>query len=288
MSASSGLFYGEAASRPRASAQPRRPHPPPSPLGPRRTRGADHWGVAGSRVAPRPQGPGAAYAGHMSLPTIPSFPVQQVSREIDPATTWRSLPARPEAPIVLLLHGLGSHEHDLPALVPHLPPQFSYASPRAIHRAPQGWAWFAMGGEDPAAWRSDSIDASAAALERWIAAQDAPVVGAVGFSQGAALALQLLRRDPHLLDFALVLSGFPFPVPAQGDAALAEVRPPVLWSHGGLDPIITPPVVEQVRGYLEEHTTLREVDRPTMGHAVDQVVLAEAARFLQERWDARA
>lgn len=223
----------------------------------------------------------------MSLPTIPSFPVQQVSSEIDPATIWTSRPAAPDAPIVLLLHGLGSHEHDLPALVPHLPPQFAYASPRAIHLAPQGWAWFAMGGEDPSAWDPSTINASAAALERWIAAQQAPVVGAIGFSQGAALALQLLRRNPRRLDFALVLSGFPFPVPTPGDAALAEVRPPVLWSHGGQDPIITPPVVAQVRTFLEEHTTMREVDRPAMGHAVDAAVLQETARFLQERWDAR-
>lgn len=213
-------------------------------------------------------------------------PVQLLSEHIDDTATWRSRPAEDPAPIVLLLHGFGSHEQDLTGLVPYLPPHFAYASLRGIYRAMQGYAWFGRGALDGTDRDPALIERSAAAVEEWIAAQSAPVVGAVGFSQGGALTLQLLRRDPRRFAFGAILSGFPHPVPHEGDSALAAVKPPVLWAHGGLDPIITPDIVERVGAFLREHTDVQEVDRPTMPHAVDGVVVQETARFLQEQWDA--
>ncbi|WP_114853909.1 alpha/beta hydrolase [Brachybacterium sp. YJGR34] len=205
-------------------------------------------------------------------------PLTLISPDLDPGAVVRE-EAEPGAGIVLLLHGLGSHEGDLAGLIPLLPARFTYVSVRGIHRYGAGFAWLEhpLDPERPAA-----LEASAQAVERWIAAQEAPVVGAIGFSQGGMLALQLLRRSPRALDFVVNLSGAPFPAPMPGDAALAEASPPVLWGHGGLDPLFDEDREEQVRRYLREHTQLSEVLRPALGHAVDEVEVEAIVRFLAE------
>ena len=212
-------------------------------------------------------------------------PVELIAPEIDETAVVRMGSREPDAPIVLLLHGLGSHERDLTGLVPYLPPSFAYASLRGIYRYVQGYAWLESD-IDPAA--TEKIQTSAAAVETWIAQQTAPVVGAIGFSQGGILGLQLLRRDPHALDWIVQLSGAPFPAAMPGDAALAEVKPPALWGHGGLDPLFDEDREQRVREYMRAHTTLEEERRPHLGHAVDEVELRAIAAFLQRRADERA
>ena len=212
-------------------------------------------------------------------------PVELIAPEIDETAVVRMGSREPDAPIVLLLHGLGSHERDLTGLVPYLPPSFAYASLRGIYRYVQGYAWLESD-IDPAA--TEKIQTSAAAVETWIAQQTAPVVGAIGFSQGGILGLQLLRRDPHALDWIVQLSGAPFPAAMPGDAALAEVKPPALWGHGGLDPLFDEDRELRVREYMRAHTTLEEERRPHLGHAVDEVELRAIAAFLQRRADERA
>lgn len=213
------------------------------------------------------------------MTTSPQYgPVELISPHLDPSAVVRG--GAQDAPIVLLMHGLGSDERDLASLVPFLPPVFEYVSVRGIFRYVQGFAWFDM---PVAPDRPEAIETSAAAVEEWIAAQDRPVVGAIGFSQGGAVALQLLRRDPHALRFVVNLSGFPFPVAMQGDTALAEVRPPALWGHGGMDPLYDPEREQAVREFMGAHTALEEERRPQLGHAVDEIELRAVAAFLQRR-----
>ncbi|MDN6301890.1 MAG: dienelactone hydrolase family protein [Brachybacterium sp.] len=212
--------------------------------------------------------------------TTPSqyAPVELLSTTIDETAVIRS--KDDQRPVVLLLHGLGSHEGDLAGLVPFLPQELAYVSLRGIYRYAQGYAWFEMP-MDPE--RPEALQTSAAAVEHWIGAQDAPVIGAIGFSQGGALALQLLRRDPRALDFVVNLSGFPFPAPMPGDDALAEVRPPALWGHGGMDPHFADGREAAVREFMSAHTRLEEERRPQLGHAVDEVELRAVASFLPRR-----
>ena len=214
----------------------------------------------------------------MSTPAPP--PIELIAPRIDPAAVVDLGNQTPGAPIVLLLHGVGSHERDLSELVPLLPPEYRYLSLRGTHRYGPGYAWLEhpIDPEHP-----ESLQTSAAAVEEFIAAQDAPVVGAIGFSQGGILGLQLLRRDPEALDWLVQLSGAPFPAPMPGDAALAEARPPVLWGHGGMDPLFGPDREDAVRDFLRAHTAVEEVRRPSLGHGVDQVEIEQVAAFLRRR-----
>lgn len=214
----------------------------------------------------------------MSLLVPP--PVTLIAQEIDADVVIRQPGDREDAPVVLLLHGLGSHEGDLAGLAPDLPRGATYLSLRGIHRSGPGFAWLEHP-IDPA--RPEALQTSAAAVETFLATLDAPVVGAIGFSQGGILALQLLRRDPRALDWVVQLSGAPFPAPMPGDAALAAVRPPVLWGHGGLDPLFGPEREDAVRAYLQEHTALEEVRRPYLGHGVDAEEITAVAAFVERR-----
>ncbi len=212
-------------------------------------------------------------------------PVELIAESIDETAVVRMGSTAPDAPIVLLLHGLGSHERDLTGLVPYLPPTFAYVSLRGIYRYVQGYAW-QESDIDPAA--TEKIQASAAAVEAWIAAQQVPVVGVIGFSQGGILGLQLLRRGPRALEWIVQLSGAPFPAPMPGDQALAQVKPPALWGHGGMDPLFDEDREQRVRDFMTAHTTLEEERRPHLGHAVDEVELRAIASFVQRRADERA
>ncbi len=59
--------------------------------------------------------------------------------------------AAPEAPTLVLLHGLGSSEADLMAFAPMLPPMLRVIAYRAPHSYTVGSAWFDIG------WSSGAI-----------------------------------------------------------------------------------------------------------------------------------
>ena len=213
------------------------------------------------------------------MTTPPQYgPVELISPHLDETAVVRGGDAA--RPLVLLLHGLGSDERDLASLIPFLPPVFEYASLRGTHRYVQGYAWFPM---PPDRTHPVEAETAAEAVEAWIAAQDRPVAGAIGFSQGGLLALHLLRRDANRLDFVVNLSGWPSPGALPGDAALAARRPPVLWGHGGADPLYDEAAEARVREFLTAHTALEEERRPHLAHAVDEIELRVVAAFLRRR-----
>lgn len=198
------------------------------------------------------------------------------------AVRWFPHPPGPEDRVVLLLHGLGSHEGDLLGLAPALPRDVVYASLRGVFACGAGYAWSAPPPVDPA--DPSLLQEAAAAVEDWIA-RTAPgrVIGAIGFSQGGMLSLQLLRRDARALEWIVQLSGRPFPAPMPGDAALAAARPRVLWGHGGQDPLFGPVADEEVRSFLREHTDVEEVLRPQLGHGIDEEELAAVIAFVERQ-----
>ena len=77
------------------------------------------------------------------MTTSPQYgSVELISPHLDQSAVVRG--GAQDAPIVLLMHGLGSDERDLASLVPFLPPVFEYVSVRGIFRYVQGYAWFDM------------------------------------------------------------------------------------------------------------------------------------------------
>ena len=214
------------------------------------------------------------------------------------AVQW-SAPAGSRAgrPLLVLLHGYGSDERDLFGLVPHLPDDAVVASLRGPGSNRSGYEWFPLDGElagelghrqTPTTdrLREEGTNAAAAAVREWLGGlEEAPsVVGLLGFSQGGAVALQVLRQDPEAAGHVVVLSGFVAPGDLPGDEALAARRPPVLYARGAADPVIAPFLVARTDEWLPAHTDVTTQVYPGLGHGISMDTLRDVRAFLEARY----
>ena len=202
--------------------------------------------------------------------------------KIDPDRVLWSAPESERAgrPLLVMLHGHGSNEQVGFDLRDRLPGELVIASIRAPLRAGGGYAWFPL----DASLALHQIDEVAHAVLDWLAAlAPAPSVGILGFSQGAATGVQVMRLAPDRFDYAVVLSGFVVPLPAVGDPQLAAARPPVFWGRGDSDGIIPSFLIPLTRSWLAEHSTLTEHVYPGLGHYVAAAELADLGDFLAHR-----
>lgn len=185
-------------------------------------------------------------------------------------------------PLVILLHGVGSHERDLEGLVPYLSSAFVYASLRAPLPYGDGFSWYPLSspGSPQYAPVDDAADAVLALVD---ALGDAhPSVGLLGFSQGGSLSLQLLRHAPERFTFAAVLAGFVVPDPAaeQRDAELARVRPAVFYGRGDADQVIPIDAVTRTTEWLGGHADAELAIYPGLAHGVSQDELDDLNAFI--------
>jgi len=190
-------------------------------------------------------------------------------------------------PLLVLLHGYGADERDLFGLVPHLPPDFAVAAVRAPLAPPfpaPGYSWYpieGLEGRDPV-----HTTAAAAGLLEWtdaVAGTAHPAIGLLGFSQGAAVALQAMRLDPHRFAFAVNLSGYATPGDLPRDAELADLRPPVFWGRGTNDDVIPGFLVEHTTEWLPRFSELSGRVYPGLTHSVSEQELADVRVFLDKQ-----
>jgi len=204
---------------------------------------------------------------------------------IDPASVLWSAPERERAgrPLLVLMHGYGSHEGDLFGLSPQLPLGPVVASVRAPTPEGGGFAWFPYGGQADAATRLAIADDAAAAVLNWLDAQEYTSVGLLGFSQGGAMALQLLRQAPERFSYAANLSGFALEGEHAGDDTLLRTRPPVFWGRGTADTMISDALISITDAWLPSHSTLTERIYEDLAHSISQPELADVSAFIRER-----
>ncbi|HEY5231143.1 MAG TPA: dienelactone hydrolase family protein [Galbitalea sp.] len=198
------------------------------------------------------------------------------------AVIW-SAPERDRSgrPLLVLLHGYGSHEGDLFQLSPRLPLGPVIASVRAPIAENGGWAWFSFaerGVADPA---PAEVDAGVDALLDWIDELEFASVSLLGFSQGAAVSLQALRRRPTGFDSVVALSGFVPIGEAGGDSELEIVKPPVFWGRGTLDRIIPTEAIERTEAWLPSHAEATIRIYENLAHSVSTDELTDITSFLK-------
>jgi phospholipase/carboxylesterase len=204
---------------------------------------------------------------------------------IDPDSVLWSAPERERAgrPLLVLMHGYGSHEGDLFGLSPQLPLGPVVASVRAPTPEGGGFAWFPFGGQADAATRLAAAGDAAAAMLKWLDTLEYTSVGLLGFSQGGAMALQLLRLAPERFSYAVNLSGFALEGDHPGDESLRSVRPPVFWGRGTADTMISDALISITDRWLPEHSTLSERIYEDLTHSISQPELADVSAFIREQ-----
>ncbi|NTW40315.1 MAG: hypothetical protein HGA44_10590 [Cellulomonadaceae bacterium] len=188
--------------------------------------------------------------------------------------------------VAILLHGFGSHEHDLAGLAPALDLRLPWASLRApLELGNGGAAWFAIttpGNPDPG-----PVVEATDAIWAWIDAHVDPAarIVPIGFSQGGLMASQLLRSRPERVVAPVVLGGFVLGAPQPGDAALTASRPPVFWGRGADDRVIAASAVARTSAFLPEHSALVERVYPGLAHGIDAAEVADVRAFLATALD---
>ena len=203
--------------------------------------------------------------------------------KIDPEAVLWSAPERERAgrPLLVLLHGYGSHEGDLFGLSPRLPLGPVIASVRAPLPESGGNAWFTLQNSPPGNPPKANVDAAATSVLEWLDTLEYTTVGLLGFSQGAATALQMLRFAPTRFAATAALSGFLAGGGHEGDAELETARPAVFYGRGTVDQIITAEAVARTEDWLPRHTTATERIYEGLGHSVSEPMLDDVTAFLR-------
>ena len=156
------------------------------------------------------------------------------------------------------------------------------ASLRAPIVEQTGFAWFPPGSSSTEADQTAMADASARAVLGWLDTVKATSIGLLGFSQGGAMALQLMRLAPERFACAVQLSGFVLPGDQAGDAELAENRPPVFWGRGTADAVISPELIERTERWLAAHATATSNIYEDVAHAISEQELSDVGAFLRD------
>jgi len=185
-------------------------------------------------------------------------------------------------PLLVLLHGVGSNEQDLPGIVPHLGQAWDWVSLRGPFDTPGGGAaWFPI--SVPGRPERAPVDAAVAGILAWLdEATDGQPVVPLGFSQGGMMVTELLRHRPDAFPAGVVLSGFVAPDHLPGDAVLAERRPPLFFGRGDRDESLIPPeAFVRTEGWARDHTTATIRLYQGLGHSISAEELADVAAFLQ-------
>ena len=193
--------------------------------------------------------------------------------------------------LLVLLHGVGSHERDLFGLAPQVPPQFHVLSLRGpLTLGPGSYAWFTFSvGPDG----DRSIDAAQEAASRALLAQalraaaeqlgvptERVVVG--GFSQGGIMSLSLLLTRPELLHAAMVMHSRLLPEVLPLVAPPQQLRGRELWvSHGTEDGVIPLANAHQIRNSVASLPIALSYREYPGGHELRPAELRDAMAWLQ-------
>ncbi|WP_219470234.1 alpha/beta hydrolase [Nonomuraea rhizosphaerae] len=89
----------------------------------------------------------------------------------------------------------------------------------------------------------------------WLDRQDAERVALVGWSQGGALGVHLLRQRPERFVSVALVAGFVSDL--RPHAGVRARRPPVWYGMGGCEDVIPPDLAAASRRWLAEHTSAR-------------------------------
>jgi phospholipase/carboxylesterase len=197
-------------------------------------------------------------------------------------------------PLLLLLHGLGSNEHDLFGLTPYLDERFFVVSARApLSLFPGGYAWFQIDFTPQGTYmHADQAEHSRLLLLAFLDALlekyevDSERVYLAGFSQGAMMSLHVALTHPEKVAGVVAMSGRVLPEVLPHMASPEALQDlPIFISHGIYDevlPIQHGRATQEILATLPVALTYKEY---AMAHEVSAPSLADATGWLKNQLD---
>lgn len=196
----------------------------------------------------------------------------------------------PEAPpLLLLLHGVGSSEHDLFGLAPHLDERFFVVSARApITLGPGAFGWYRVQftpdgpvndpAEAQAGWQAVQQFAGEAVAEY---GADARRVYLMGFSQGAIMSLAAALTKPEQFAGVVAMSGRLLPEAAAQKAPPSRLEGfPFFVAHGVRDTVLPIAFGREIRDALSVLPVALTYREYPMAHEVSPQSLADINEWL--------
>lgn len=191
---------------------------------------------------------------------------------------------RRSRPLLVMLHGWSYDETHLYRLItPRLPEEVVVASVRARIPEAGGYAWFPSAGNPIGDPRPAVANAAARDVLSWLETVEAPSIGLLGFSQGGAMAHQLMRLAPDRFAYCLNLAGFVVRDEQPGDESLSVTRPPVYWGRGREDRVIPADALARTERWLARHATAEARVYPGLGHDVRGRQIDDIAGFVDKQ-----
>ncbi|HSE76609.1 MAG TPA: prolyl oligopeptidase family serine peptidase [Alphaproteobacteria bacterium] len=199
---------------------------------------------------------------------------------------------QPES-LIVLLHGLGADGNDLIGLAPYWARALArteFISPHApfpCDMAPFGRQWFSLQDRSPAMVLA-GVQAAAPILDAFIdqalasRGLDESRAALVGFSQGTMMSLYVAPRRNRA--FAAVVGYSGAVIGGETLAAETRSRPPVLLIHGDADPVVPfQALAASTQTLRAAGLEVAAIERPGLGHSIDEDGLLRGGRFLAER-----
>jgi phospholipase/carboxylesterase len=197
-------------------------------------------------------------------------------------------------PLLLLLHGIGSNEHDLYGLTPFLDKRFLIISVRAPNTlGPGSYAWFEVDfTQQGPIINMEQAEASLKTLITFLKeaitvyGADPKQVYLMGFSQGAIMSASVALIQPELVAGVVLMSGR---IPSEIRPLIASSEQlsglPFLVVHGTADRVLPITYGRASRELLSSLPVDLTYHEYTMGHEVSQESLSEVTTWLTEQLD---
>jgi phospholipase/carboxylesterase len=198
-------------------------------------------------------------------------------------------------PLLLLLHGIGSHEQDLFGMAPLLDKRFFVVSARApIMMMPGGYGWFNIPFTQGGAIVPDLDQAEASRLllvkfiDELIEAYgvDPNCVYLMGFSQGAMMSLSVALTHPEKVARVVAMSGRLAERAISAMAPVEEIRRlEVFVTHGTYDNVLPVQAGRACRDELVKLGVPHTYREYPMAHEVTMDALRDVTAWLKSTLD---
>lgn len=196
-----------------------------------------------------------------------------------------------DAPILILLHGYGSHEKDLFSFSNYLNSSINIICPRArVQLQGGGYAWYDIEiGSGKTKYNFENVKKAKTDIITFIKEVKAQhhlksnKIYLGGFSQGAIMSLYVGLTEPNLVEGLIVLSGHLYPeVKQEINLSASKSFPKIFLSHGRKDNVLSFELAEEAVQFLEQNNVTIDEHWYDSSHTISRENLNDMLFWLDQ------